>query len=273
MRFVMLFLTSFFLAANALAADLKPPQWGEPKDGLRTRVTADKQVFPAGEPIPMRLEIENVGDQVKEFEVPPAPHYGTLSVLDQAGKEIPFLVGLAQNLVPTQKIQPGKSRPLKSFDLAEAYYLRKPGRYTVHATGEIPSAAFEFEVTTNPAADADGDPIGRLLPLVKKDWWLGGGSSKPSKMQPGKNHQETTGRFMTFLYNPTGNKLDNGVVWLWLADEPAAQKPDDQTHWPASEDLGKVSRWQVYIAVDAAAQKAWPTVKEDIIKALKADPK
>jgi hypothetical protein len=128
-------------------------------------------------------------------------------------------------------------------------------------------------VIANPAGATDGDPVGRLLPLLKKHWWLSGGSSKPAKVQPGKNRVETTGRFMAFQFSPTGYKLDTGLIWLWLADQPAAEKPEDESYYPPTEYLGKLSQWHVYIAVTENARKDWPTAKEDIKRALAADPK
>jgi hypothetical protein len=263
-------LASFSMVSFALGADLKPPQWGEPRGGLRTRISSDKQQFRAGEPIPIKLEIENIGKEAQEFAVPPVPHFGTLVVLDEAGNRVPFLVGLAQIQQERQKLDAGQSRQLKSCDLAEAYYLRKPGRYTVQLTEGFPSAPFEFEVIANPNA-SDGDPIGRLLPLIKEHWWLTGGGS--GEIQPGRNRPQTTGKIIYLEFSPTGNKRDTGLIWVWLADKQAAEKGDDNSNLPASEYLGKASRWHVYFAATDAAAKAWPTAKDDITKALKAEVK
>src|SRR5687767_13907982 len=172
MRIATALTLSLLFTFTTFAAELKPPQWGEPKNGLRTRLIADKQTFHAGEAIPMKLEIENVGNQTREFQRIPVPHYGTLKVVDEAGNAVPFLVGLSQVQVGPNTLDAGKSRQIESFDLAEAYYLRKPGKYSAQSTTEPASAPFEFEVITNPAGATDGDPVGRLLPLLKKDWWL-----------------------------------------------------------------------------------------------------
>jgi hypothetical protein len=270
MRTTALILVLLALSTPAFAADLKPPAWGEAKNGLRTRLIADKQTFPAGEPIMITLEMENVGNTATEFAVPHAPEDG-LTVLDAAGKPVPFLLGLGQLQQNRQKIDAGKTLEINAFDLAQAYYLRKPGRYSVQLKSEFASAPFEFEVTANPAADADGDPIGKLLPLVKKNWWLSG--SGAGQIQPGKNHAQVAGRYMNLMFNDTGSKRDTGIIYVWLADEKADQKADDDSHLPAGKYLGKASRWQVYFATDANAEKAWPTAGEDIVKALQADKK
>jgi hypothetical protein len=274
-------------ASHAVAP--KPPQWGEAKDGLRSRVIADKQSFHAGESIPVRLEIENVGKEAREYQTPAAPYNSTLIVLDEDGQPAPYLGGAAQVMVRTGKLEPGQSKELKSFDLADWYYLRKAGRYTVrwpeeiilHGAADDPtpppqntaSAPFEFDVIADPKlANADGDPIARLLPLMKKSWWLASSNGKPRKLNPGLNHAQVTGRFFALEYHPTGYKKDSGVVWLWLTDEQAAEQVVAGDWPPASKYLGKVDRWHVYIHADDNARRAWANAEEDIKKALSGTP-
>ena len=196
------------------------PKWGDTNNGLRTRISAEKQSFRAGDPVSVKLEIENVGEQPRYYQTPAAPHNQVLIVVDEQGREVPYLGGLSQVQVRSEKLAPGQSRVMASFDLAEAYYLRQPGRFSVRWPGEMllrrdtddptspfaspASAPFEFDVTASPMAAKDGDPIGRLLPLVKKSWWLEGGSSHTTKLHPGSNRSEVNGRLIDFHYKPTG---------------------------------------------------------------------
>ena len=168
---------------------------------------------------------------------------------------------------------------MKAFDLSESFYLRRPGRYSVRWPGglvlrgndEAPieraqspdTGPFEFDVTVNPDAAADGDPIGRLLPLVKEKWWLTG-TGKMGKVHPGGNREEVPGYFVFFHYVPTGYKLDSGTVSVWLTEKAAAEQPV-QAEWPpTSKYLNKVDRWHVYTSIDAIGGKAWPTANDDI---------
>ncbi len=171
-----------------------------------------------------------------------------------------------------EKLNPGQSLRLASFDLSELYYLRKPGRYTASWPGKPESASFEFEVAPNPArAAADGDPVGRLLPLMKKGWWLGAGP-REAKFQPGRNWSEGTGRIVTFVHNPPSYRNDAGHIWLSLMDEAStALPPDTFSSKPEAEYLGKISRWHVYYLASESALKAWPTALEDIKHALTAE--
>jgi hypothetical protein len=203
--------------------------------------------------------------------VPVLPHFGTLSVKDEKGKDVPYLFGLAQVQQRREKIDVGGSKELDQFDLAQAYYLRKPGKYTVQGIEPPVSGAFEFEVAADARAD-DGDPVGRLLPLLRKNWWMTGGLSAGA-VRPGSNHAEGNGRLILFDYNPTGYKKDAGLVYLYLTNEKAAEKKDVNSSLPASEYLGQAARWHVYATVTENAQKDWPTAKEDIKRALETEPK
>ena len=253
-------------------------KWGGPKQGLQTRLVAQKRIFDAGEPIPLKLEIKNVSEQVQEYRIPPGPIDERLSVVDTRGNRAFALGGFARITVGpyrTIALNPGQTIELESFDLADSYYLRNPGRYTVLFSGEPASAPFEFDVAVNPVlAVADGDPVGRLLPLVKKGWWLGAGPGKPVTFQPGSNHGETTGRGMTFVFNEPKRQDNAGLINLWLADKPAPQQPvNPLSSLPQTEYLGKLSRWHVYYLASEKALAAWPTAKEEIQQALAAESK
>jgi hypothetical protein len=259
--------------------------WGEESVGLRTRVWAKTNVFRAGQSIPMQLEVTNVSEQLKSFQTPAAPWNQGLTVLDAHGNPVPYIAGSAQVGVPPIDLGPHQSVDAKGFDLTDYYYVRSPGRYTVSWPNEIllphpgdqvmplpASAPFNFEVVADPAANADGDPIGKLLPLLRDKWSIGTGGSRTNRVRPGSNHEEVAGRLLTLQYNPTGLKTDSGLVWLWLTDEVAAEQPATGDWPPASDYLGKLSRWQVYFYASTNALRAWPTVKEEVTRALKAEP-
>ncbi len=241
-----------------------------PPHGLRTRLAAESRVFSAGASIPVTLEVENTGDEVRDYFVPSvSSHESLLRVINEHGEVVPYLGRLFQFQEKATRLEPRQTSQLASFDLSESYYLRRPGRYTVRYNGAPPSAPFEFEVTENQVlAGADGDPVGRLLPLVKERWWLGASSSRTTA-QPGRNWSEITGRGLTFVFNPPSTNKDAGHVWLWLAEQPAkALPPDDLSSKPEFESLGKVSWWHVYFLASEIALKEWPTAKEDILQSL-----
>ena len=213
-----------------------------------------------------------------------------LTVTDQRGRAVPYVGGTAQIPSALVKIEPGQTRVLEEFNLAAGYYLRRPGRYTVsypgapgsnfprsvggteceaRDSGLPPSNKLSVEITPNPAATADGDPVGRLLPLVRDDWSLVGAPDASGKVRPGANRQEVPGRQIIFQSNPTGVIRDIALVWLWLTDDPADEIEKAAAHGPPwSEYLGRISQWHVYVHAPPEATKRWPKAKEDIQRAL-----
>src|SRR5262249_22213871 len=139
-------------------------------------------------------------------------------------------------------------------------------------SGEPPSAPLEIQVVADAKlAAADGDPVGRLLPLVKDGWWLGTGAPQPD-LQPGRNWGKGRGRIVRFVFNPPATKNESGLINLCLMDEASdALPPDANSSLPASEYLGKASRWHVYFLISPNARNAWPSAKEDIRRALTAE--
>ena len=187
----------FLFVCVAAAGELKKPQWGEAKDGLRMRLSGEKQSFAAGEAIAMTLEIQNVSDAAKTYRMPVIPFSHTLMVIDENGQEAPYLGGQSGVQIPEKKLKARELQVIRSFNLSDIFYLRRPGRYTVKSHDETHTEApapFEFEVLADPQlAAADGDPVGRLLPLVKKDQSL---VSHPetAKLNPGGNRGEVRRR-------------------------------------------------------------------------------
>jgi hypothetical protein len=261
--------------------------WGEVTNGLRSRIVLDKKVFRAGQPVPVRIEIENVVAEVKSFTHPYAQYNQAFIVINSSGKEVPYVGGLAQVMVGNpETLESGRSAIFGPFNLADYYYLRIPGSYTVKWRGNFamhgidrapvpvnlpPSAEVRFEVTADSVATADGDPAGRLLPLLKDKWLLTAANPKPVHLHPGGNHAEVSGQSFYFNYYPTNRREDAGGISLWLTEQPAADQ-NMTNDWPLpSEYLGKLSRWHVYFNVDSNAAKAWPDAREDIKQALSAE--
>jgi hypothetical protein len=253
-----------------------PLPWGATKDGLRTRLVAAQRTFAAGKSIPMQLQIENRGDEPKEFYIQPIPNNESLlTVVDERRKPVPYLGRLFQFLERPISLRPGEARTLAEFDLASCYYLRRPGRYTARFPGDQPSAAFEFDVLPNEAlAATDGDPVGRLLPLVKEKWWLGAGEPQ-TELQPGANWDKVPGRIIWFVFNPPQHKDDSGMIWICLADRAAPALPPqsyESSSQPSSQYWNKLARWHVYVNASQIALNAWPTARQDITKALATEP-
>ncbi len=286
----------------ALAAGPKPPSaadaagWGPAADGLQTRLRAEGKTFRAGHPIPMKLEIRNAGNRLQRYHVPQVAINGRITVTDAQGKPVPYVGGSAQTMNPLAELAPGAAEVLDTFDLAAYYYLRQPGRYTATWPGAgawgamglpgLDEAAEEadvaipasntvaFEVLPDPAAAADGDPVGRLLPLAKNQWSIDAMPSDEPTLRPGGNWGRVPGRQFMFLHCPTHLKDDMALVWVWVTKEkaPPAEAASDERSERPSEYVGSSPVGHVYVHVPAKALQRWPTAKADILRALQTAP-
>jgi hypothetical protein len=249
---------------------------GKSESGLLTRIVAEAASFKAGHPIPLRVELSNTGQKPVPYTQVSPTSSQSLAVTDADGKPVPFLAGPAA--VPAHQVflDPGQTVDVESFDLSKWFYLRRPGRYAVAIRDSVSIPATErlqFEIIPDPAAGADGDPVGRLLPLVqgREHWTFVAPPNHPARMRPGLNRAEVPARVMIFQYAPPNATIrDIRSAWFWLADEesPEQAAAADAKWPPATESLGKIGRWHVYSTAPADAVKQWPTLVEDVRKAL-----
>ena len=246
-------------------------EWGEEKHGLKTRLTSRTRVFRAGHSVSMTLEIKNVSDVAQKYGRFSVTRSDEFQVLDESGKRMAYLAGPAQLVVRHVELLPGETQAIAVFDLADSYYLRKPGAYSVQLRGRSlpPSGTLRFEITPDRAAV--GDPIGPLLSLTKKNWRFEAPAGRRER-SPGANWQSTNCRLVTFRLNPPTSKVEHDFVHLHLADQAAKEQPAElavESSRPSAEHLGKISHWHVYFQATDGALKAWPTAKSDIAKTLK----
>ncbi len=255
--------------------------WGQPLGGLAARLSIDKTSFKAGDPVPIHLVVRNASDEVRVFQRPTEPANSTLIVRDDRGRDVPYLDAPVQAIVPEISIGSHQDVALDPFDLAQWYYLRRPGKYTVSWPGTkfllpglgsvaLPATPqIEFEIAANTAIAADGDPIGRLLPLVKQGWQFEAMKIAAGKLRPEGNWPEGPGWSFAFVYPSTNEKGPR--IRLWLTDQPAPEQPAIGDPQLSGEYVGKISLWHVYMHIPVSGLKAWPGVKEEIRQALAAD--
>jgi len=262
---------------------------------LHTKLIAPAHTFRAGYPIRMKLLMTNTGEATAHFHEPQVSINGRIIVRDEHGQSVPYIGGSAQTVNPLVDIWPGETKVLDDFDLTACYYLRKPGHYTALFAGaeawgpmgvdagedaepadsSIPASdVFTFEVRDSPAGTADGDPVGRLLPLAQGAWALATAGRSRHDIQPGNTMAPGPGWPMTFEHNPTGIIADVALVHVWLMDQRSVPVEPDWRENPVgpSEYIGRIGRWHVYIAAQIEALKRWPTVNTDVRNALSHPP-
>jgi hypothetical protein len=150
--------------AACVAAPAPPDGWGKEKNGLVSRVTAEKAEFKAGERIYIRYQIKNIDDEARTVW-----HSGfwpnhKIVVLDGDGKEAaPTAAGRERRGAFAPGGPRDKNVPVKlnrgdvddawvAYDLRELFVLDQPGKYTVQyhyeeTKGEaVKSNVLEFKV-------------------------------------------------------------------------------------------------------------------------------
>src|SRR6185436_3008800 len=156
-------------------------------------------------------------------------------VTDEHGRQVPYLGGGAGLKQDPTTIKPGESKVIEDSDLSDFYYLRRPGSYAVafrtaavFKVGVPSSNVVRFRVTAAEGPAVDGDPMGKLLPLVSANFGIIGSPNAKRKVQRGGHRQETAGWQFIFV-GPGGLKGSKAAVWLWLTDEAAKEA---ETEYP-----------------------------------------
>lgn len=202
-------------------------------------------------------------------------------MLDERGNGVPLIAPRFRRFPPFsllmgRDVAPGSTADVEWIDLAASHYLRRPGRYTATCSGK-----FTFEILPDPAAAADGDPIGRLLPLTKKGWAVGGSarvepdSLRGRLVRPGSNWDRVPGREIELWPEKHGpRRRDSDSIRIWLTAKKASPAP-----WHTflgklhpAEYAGKLPHWHVYLSVPPKALERWPTARDDILLALRTEP-
>lgn len=245
---------------------------GKTVNDFQPRLTARQEAFEAGKPIPLTLEVTNVGRQDQNYPHGTVTHNDfQLEVFDQFGRSVPYTGGLSQVRERQSTVHPGKTVVIESFDLAQFRYLRKPGTYHAVYCGPYRDRSKPLTFRVTPGSISDGDLVDRLRPLTR-DGWKFTASGFQYSISPGSNWKTGDGHVLTFVYNPPATRDDSGIIRLSLTRNAALpQSPEVaiESSAPASEYCGRIPRWHVYMTASKNALQAWPTAREDILNALR----
>ena len=249
----------------------------KPKNDLKTQLTAKRKSFVSDDSIRVVLSVQNVGEEDRPLATifagngvnERAYSHFSFKIFDQYGRRVPYVGGYAQ-FMESRRILPAGELDTFAFDLAISHYLRRPGTYTVvHDAFDLPrSNAFTFEVKSGD--DKDGDIAGKLLPLLRDQWYLITNPIHQGKVQPGVKFTEVDGFPARFHHqHPGGSIADIGVAQFWFTSSAAKPFPVDVEPAPTpSQYIGKAGRWHMYASVDERAMKAWPTILTDVRNAV-----
>lgn len=253
---------------NGLAKLARDDKWGEPNNGLVTQLIPQSEEYVIGKPMKFGLVLKNISDSVKQYDR-----------FDSSFKSL--VIKTPDNNRPYDKIGPYSTQEepfisiaageivalFENKDITEEHLILKPGKYTIqfrsYSKSELPkSNIIEFEV--NPGTPEERDLlVASLLEILPDPNW--------HVTAPKMRRDRYEGQKVVSLGRGFKTKDSTGAL-LWLTKSP--RKIFEQRQFVTiNEYLGKSPSSYFYIEIRPKALDYWPTMKEDIIKALKLDSK
>ncbi|HJQ97436.1 MAG TPA: hypothetical protein VJ826_03925 [Candidatus Polarisedimenticolaceae bacterium] len=90
-----------------------------------------------GKPMLFRLEVENIGDRIVQFDAGQVHVNASMSVEGSDGVAAPYVAGMAQTGGGPHPLRPGERRILfDALDIEKQYLLTSAGTYTVRFRGQ-----------------------------------------------------------------------------------------------------------------------------------------
>ena len=225
--------------------------WGpaDAKTGLRLRLTLKEKSTLAGKPVLAKLELENSGDKIAEYDPQVFTPFRVVQVVDGQGKSALFIGPTPQTFGSPLKLAPGDVATLwEEVDISELYLLD--------------SGDYEVSVSLN---DRDQQ-------LVLKS-----GSARlkieegklPHNLQFLKQLREispaawsvSTGYGAIYLsHSPTNLKKDVTTIQLWFTEKPlpADYKLGEGVAQQQITTIGPTELGFLHLAAPARATELWP---------------
>jgi hypothetical protein len=265
--------------------------WGDEKGGLQTRLRASHNKFYAGEPIPVVVEMRNVGHETLHYLTAYVFGYGGMEVLDGSRKPVRYTGGTGSFGSSLLLIKPGETAILREGNLAGSYFLLKPGKYTARFPGtpgegrrvfpeghELPAFSaipatplFAFEVLPSGSQDRYAGALIELERHCPKGWDLV--ARKPASYlgKPGRRWGRVPCRRFSFEnFPPSGLKRDLAVLNLCITAEMPMEESWEVPNQANAEDasseyLGPSAFGHVFLQVPSElVLKRWPRPADDI---------
>jgi len=251
--------------------------WGEEGNGYKTQLILAGNEYAIGQPMTFHLVMKNIGTDIKWYDNQAISH-NALIIKDTNGKEAYYKKGSFQTAGGERPIDTGEIIPLfENRNITNEYVIAKPGKYTIQFRGGNygmssdstfpPSNTIEFEVKAGTSSQ-DNILISSLLEtLPDKKWQLTPRWRRDDETPLGRNPVKGSS---IEIVRYAKLKVDVVSMTLWQTDEPSevsAQQKEGEKK--VSEYLGHSPSGQYYyIHIPLKVEEYWPSVREDIIKAL-----
>ena len=257
----------------------KSGDWGVPSVGLRTRLTILDHTPGLGEPVRVRLEMENVGTDVIAYDWQQVAVNNAFDVQNLDGSRTVYVGGSVATAGGEYKIEPGEIVVLfDDLDVAGQYHLSRAGRYIIRHGGRmlsatpadklppmIPDPRNPFESRTVKLWNSEltlpsnvvqvdvrpGPPtariaiVDRLLGVLKPGWEL--------------SIANWEGHIVVFFSRPAPLIGDGIRIPLAFGPEPPGE---------GFETWGSTDWGRIHAGLSPRSREAWPDLREAITAAL-----
>lgn len=262
-----------FKEPKGIALLAKDDLWGDELNGYRTQLIPASSEYMVGYPMFFHLVMKNVSIDTKWYDSQGLGH-DDLIIKDANGEKVyykgmPFQTGGSGKPIDPEEIV----TLFENRNIAAVYSIMEPGKYAIQFRkgnyGMSEDSTFpasnilEFEVKSG--IPGEHDILISALSDILPD---GGWQLLPSqKMPPGVNPAKCVS---IFIERQSKSKDDIVAIALWQTNEPsdalAQQKVGGSE---VIEYLGHSSSGKHYYAyIPLRAEEYWPSVRNDIVKAL-----
>lgn len=133
--------------------------WGPSSQGIRTRLSADKRRYGAGEPILLRLEMKNEHSRSQVYGDQQVAVNDPFVATGPGGEQEEYLKGTVMTVGRSKPIHPGGVIVLlEGYNLGENYDVGRPGRYTVQFRGRRGGFPPEVDIPASNRIAVDVEP-------------------------------------------------------------------------------------------------------------------
>jgi hypothetical protein len=248
-------------------------QWGPAQEGVRTRLSTQQTEFALGKPMVFRLEMENVGKRVVQYDVPVKT---SMSIVGSDGAHVPYIKVLAQTGAGGRPPEPRERCVLfDALDIAEHYLITSPGTYTVLFKGDDMGFGDLALPASNPVTIRvlDG-PLRPSRAIAKKVFDATKGTGWDLRIIE-EGRVLPLGRTAvagTSLALRRGDWGKTSSLLVWVTESPSLpQTAEGLDAWQVSEPLGRSPWGDVYWWSRNATDAELKTARQLLIKALEIE--
>ncbi len=247
--------------------------WGEPVDGLSTRLTVLNNYWTIGTPLRVKLELKNVTGAPTEYYEPSFELHDSFAITTANGTEAVFVEGPYQTTVTGETLAAGATVTLlEALDLANNYLLTEPGTLEIRNRasrpfrrppgGAFPSSAavaFEARPGITPSLHHIMQAIHNRLPESDDGYW-----------QVWKNSHTLAAALTSSIicsYTPRGGPIGSSrrAQLQFSIDRLGEHFIKDMSQGDREISyLGTHSLGHAYVAVEPSILKVWPGIVDAV---------